>query len=254
MINIVVCDDNMDDIKKIKKIIDMYSIKEAIDLKTRYFISLTEFEEYFFNTNSMGFILLFDVQIGDNNGINEIEMLRKKFGSKIQSVIFISNYPKFVFDSFKAHPDGYICKPIEYDNLQSKLSNIIQVIDDSKQKKKVVMVHNIKNDSNEIIPEDQIIAVKVIDSYERSVSIITTNKIIMVHDRLNNLMEMLNKKYFFQPYRSVVVNLRWIRKIKKTSIEMNSNNDLILPLSRLKRKSLIEKLDNHILREMGENG
>lgn len=253
MLNLAVCDDNKEDLKRIKEFVSMYSIKQNIDFKTYYFNNIIDLEMYIERTDLLEFILLLDIQIGVNNGINWAKSLRDKYGSKIQSVIFISNYPDFVFGSFKAHPDGYLCKPIKYEDLQNVLSTVIINIKKAERKQQLILVKDLIDGHTEIIPESQIIAIQVINSYERSISITTPSKVIIVHNRLNDLMGKLNEKHFFQSYRSVIINLQWIKSIKSKSVEMSKGEQPVLPLSRLKRKNLIDKLDNYIMDRMDKN-
>jgi len=114
------------------------------------------------------------------------------------------------------------------------------------------MIKDIDNNSTEIIPEDKIIAIQVMNSYDRSISITMENKSIIIHNRLNDLKEKLNKKYFFQIYRSVIINIRRVKAVK-SGVVLMEDKDIVLPLSRLRRKKLIDKLDSFILSGMNES-
>lgn len=252
MLNLAVCDDNVDDLDKIIKYISIYEIRHNIDFKTYYFSDINDLKEYMRQAELLNIVLLLDVQMNANNGIDEVKLLRKNYGSKIRSVIFISSYPEFVFDSFGANPDGYICKPVVYEKLEKILSTILANFERDEREKKVIMIKDIDNNSTEIIPEDKIIAIQVMNSYDRSISITMENKSIIIHNRLNDLKEKLNKKYFFQIYRSVIINIRRVKTVK-SGVVLMEDKDIVLPLSRLRRKKLIDKLDSFILSGMNES-
>ncbi|BDZ29625.1 LytTR family DNA-binding domain-containing protein [Lactiplantibacillus sp. WILCCON 0030] len=233
--------------------INKFSIENNIDFKTNYFKSINSFNSFLNNTELLGIILIFDVQLGSRNGINEATRLREKYGAKIQSVIFVSSYPDFVFSSFQAHPDAYLCKPIEYSNFNKTLLKIMKNVTSGISEQKNILIKDALNGDTKIIPENQIISIQVADSYDRSVNIYTASKIVITHDRLNNLYQKLDRKYFFQLSRSIIINLKWISSVNKNYVKMNGNNECALPIPRFKKKPLLEKLDNLVLVRMNEN-
>lgn len=252
MLNLAVCDDNEKDLGFIKTNINKFSIENNIDFKTNYFKSINSFNSFLSNTELLGIILIFDVQLGSKNGINEATKLREKYGAKIQSVIFVSSYPDFVFSSFQAHPDAYLCKPIEYNNFNKTLLKTMKNVISGISEQKNILIKDALNSDTQVIPENQIISIQVADSYERLVHIYTSSKTVITHNRLNNLYQKLDKKYFFQLSRSIIINLKWINLVNKDYVKMNGNNESVLSIPKFKKKVLLEKLENLVLVRMDE--
>lgn len=253
MLNLAVCDDNEKDLGFIKTNINKFSIENNIDFKTNYFKSINSFNSFLSNTELLGIILIFDVQLGSKNGINEATKLREKYGAKIQSVIFVSSYPDFVFSSFEAHPDAYLCKPIEHSNFNKTLLKIMKNVTAGISEQKNILIKDALNGDTKVIPENQIVSVQIADSYDRLVNIYTSSKTVTTHNRLNILYQELDKRYFFQLSRSIIINLKWISSVNKNYVKMNGNNECVLSIPRFKKKALLEKLDNLVLIRMDEN-
>lgn len=252
MINVVVLDDNKNDLNNIKQYIHKFAIENNIDFKAKFFSCFEEFNYFINETHEMGLILIFDIQLGNKNGIAEATKLKDKYQEKIQSLIFISNYPDFVFTSFQAKPDAYLCKTSDYPTFKNTLERIMNDILSTSFSHHNLLIKNIENDETELVPESQVICIQVSNSYERSLIIYTEETRIITHTRLNILENQLDSKNFFQVSRSAIINLNWIHAVAKKAVKMNGSDELLIPISRFKRKNLLEKLDAITLNEMNE--
>ena len=124
MYHIVICDDEPIFLTQISEmIIDILaSMGESCEI--RKYTSISELKNTLQNTPKSCDILILDIMLGENNGINFAECLRDTENQI--PVIFISSSKEFVFDAYSAEPVGYILKPVSRQKLAEALTRAIR--------------------------------------------------------------------------------------------------------------------------------
>lgn len=160
-------------------------------------------------------IILLDIGLDKEKEINGIEVAKmiKKLNPKAYFV-FVTGYPKYVFESFQVHPYDYTLKPFS----KNKVKEVINAIAD-KITKENDYVRNQDNivikTRNEIlfIPQDDIIIAEKQDKY----TVIYMKGNIVKTDRTLNEFEKRLGKNFLRVHKSFIVNINKIKKIKEVS-------------------------------------
>ena len=134
---IAICDDENKDIEKLSSHINCYSFD--IDTKIEIFPFISGNDLYHSCENGASYDIIFiDIEMPNCNGI---EIARKiKVLTTESLIVFVSNYPEYMQESFSAHPYFFLQKPINR-------SQIFQILDDSiehmkKNNSHIVIVNN----------------------------------------------------------------------------------------------------------------
>ena len=109
MINILICDDEINDANIVKACIENLLDSKNIAYNIEICLNATELIEKSKNVN----FLFLDMEI---NGISGIDMGLKLRTLKNQChIIITSNYQKYLLDGYSIKPDRYILKPYTQD-------------------------------------------------------------------------------------------------------------------------------------------
>ncbi len=215
---IAICDDNklfrnqiLDYIIQYKKLhclyIDIYEFESGEDLLK----SPEQFD-----------LIFLDYQMPGINGMKTARIIRSN--NSTCSIVFITNYPDFVFESFEVNPYRFLLKPISKEDIFNLLSTFI-----SEQRLLTPLI--VINDSERIVIE----ANKIIflEGYGKNCKISTTDNVYISSKTLSNVHDSLPKHCFYRTHRSYVVNLYHIKKFNDKNIMLSDNSQV--DLSRNKR-------------------
>ena len=118
---IVICDDNLRDNQIIRQYVvsnfDEYS--ESVVESTYSANDLIKF-----CLKIEPDILFLDIELGDMNGIELAKALRAKYPALI--IVYITNYPNYVFSSFETEPLNFLTKPIDKFQFNKTFQRIIK--------------------------------------------------------------------------------------------------------------------------------
>ena len=125
-LNIGICDDDKLYIKEITKLLDCYMIQYDIDISYDTYTSPLELLDWISATPGCYDILFLDVEMAEMNGLELSEKIRS-IHRNIYTV-FISNYPKYMQDSFRVHPFYYLVKPLSAETFTNIMNDILSAI------------------------------------------------------------------------------------------------------------------------------
>ena len=134
---IAICDDEKSFRNDLKEVLIEYKTKKRVH------IDIYEFEDgnSLLNSNVIFDVVFIDFQMPELNGLETARILRLK--NCICSIIFITSYPQFVFDSFEVQPFRFFAKPLDSTKVKlamdsylkhQKQLNPIVIIEDGEQK------------------------------------------------------------------------------------------------------------------------
>lgn len=238
LINFLLCDDNVEDLKNLENSL------------LRYSFELPDYIQYHVDTCSSGLdflklchektyqVTFLDIEMPGINGLEAAQSLRQTNENII--IIFVTSYNQYLRDSFNVQPFQYLDKPIDYDIL-SNLCNIIT-------KKIAKSTHNIISIETEqgdiLINLDELMYIEV--SNRKLLTFHLTNqKIYNTKSVMKNWVNTLSDYGFVVPCRGMLVNVNFIRVIAKDTIILKNGDTL--PLSRRQAKVIHELFANKIL-------
>lgn len=219
MLKIALCDDNLDSIKLVKKLMESQLIEQNVNAE----ISITtdnqeEIEELIKNREID--ILILDVEF-KNDGIDGIEFAKKlRKLNKDFYLIFLSAHQRFLYPALVTKIFDYLIKPVNIDTISELVSRIKEEFSGNNSMfVKINKWYSIKSD--EIIYMEK--------SINRT-NITTTKGVISCTKTLDKMQECLPKN-FVRCHRSFIVNKDKILSIDKKNKQVYLENNFSCPIN-----------------------
>ncbi|MGE0562361.1 MAG: LytR/AlgR family response regulator transcription factor [Flavobacteriales bacterium] len=160
-------------------------------------------------------------------------------------IIFVTAYDKYAIKAFEISAVDYLLKPIEIDRLKQAVERLITKTNlKNSSKNLAALKENLKsdvvskivvrkNDGQEIVAIDDIIAIEAQEAYS---SIFTNNGAFLMSKNLKhfeNILEQNNS--FFRSHKSWMINLNKVKSFSKTKLEIELENSIVAKLSKYKK-------------------
>lgn len=249
MLTAVIIDDENDSIDVIISLINQYQIDIKITGRGN---SVKEGLEILNSTHPD--LVFLDIKLGDELGFSILNQLEVDF-----QVIFISAYDKFAINAFKYSAVDFLLKPID----PLELIEAVKKTEEKIQSEKLqyshlkILLNNLNaprpfmlsvptSDGLEFVNIDDITDIKAEGSY--SVLSFQNNLNMMVCKNIGEFQEQLPEEEFCRVHNSYIINLKYIKKIKRKgglTAEMSKGKNI--PISRNRKDSFMLKIDNYVI-------
>lgn len=198
MQKILICDDNPQIVQYIAQQIDLLWKLPHQNILFENWFSL---ETYLAQEDAD--ILLIDICLGEENGINLTKRLQKQ--NTHLKVIFITGYVEYAQDIFSCQPIGFLLKPVQPEKLLAALESATHAIA-AEQKSYLVIQH--KSTLTRIRFRDIMYA----ESVGRILYIHEAEQCTEYYEKLNNLETQLPPS-FVRCHQSYIVNMEYVRSM-----------------------------------------
>lgn len=219
VVNIAIVDDEKIQVELLEKYVSSW----ASEKKVRVFI------EKFYNTESFEFswsmnkkydVLLLDIQMPEQNGVELAKKIRKE--DSMISIIFITAVSDFIQEGYEVAAINYLIKPVEEQKLDECLSRAADKI----QNEEKTIIIEVDGAFNRIKQKD----ILYIEAFAHSIDINIINRKYTVRKSISEIEKELDGKSFIRCHRSYIAGLRYIKKIENNELELD--NGSVLPISR----------------------
>jgi len=174
-------------------------------------------------------ILLLDIQMGGMDGVALAKHVRR--GDKAVQIIFATSYMEYIADGYDVEALHYLIKPVD----QQKLSVVLdRAVGKLAQTERTLLIQN--GSQSVRLPLYEIRCLEVMHNYVT----IHANEEFRIKKPLSVLEAELDEN-FFRAGRSFIVNLKYVRKVTKYTVELEGGQSI--PLSR----GLYDKLNRAII-------
>lgn len=229
-LKIAVCDDNKKDREKLKSILLNYYIANDIELSVDLYADGKELLNHYQKPEDYQIILL-DIEMPEISGIQLAETIRSTI-DKHAFIVFISNYPQYMQDSFRVRPFYYITKPYLSQDIFNLIDNIIIEIDSSR-----IIYSLISTEKGDVtINIKDLLYIEASDSRNNTLTFHFSDYALTTKGTITHWLEQLEDYNFYQCYRGILVNLLHIHYFDKGCIILD--NGCTVPVSRKKEKEL----------------
>lgn len=240
-LNIAICDDDNKTLLLIKKLILEYSFSRSIDLHIdTYTDGQALIDSYTSGTTRDYHVLMLDIEMPGIDGIKTADIIKRSI-SYDTLIIFISNYPEYMLDSFSVHPFHFLQKPITEAVIRSLFDDIIDHINHSHCL--VTIISDYDNDYT--VRTDNIYYIECSDSKSKRLTFHMRDTRLETSGTLTNWKSMLEEHSFALCSRNALVNLNHIHYIHEQNIIME--NGEIIPISKKNRSLLMNTFLNKIV-------
>ena len=238
-LNIAVVDDLKTDCERIERYIERYfSDRRNKPARIARYCSAEDFLKTYRKGEYQ--IMFLDVCMGEMNGLELAGRLRK--GDKDICIIFMSTTREFVFQSFAAVPEGYLCKPYEYAAFAEVMDRTLGKLFAEEKLLKIQLPYS---EAEVFIGE--IVAV-LSNNHCVDIKMITgqTLESKMLFSQLQAVLE--NEPNFLECSRGVIINMDYATQIKNDTIIMQ--DETVYPVRRRGRKDIAAKFTKYLAERM----
>lgn len=222
-LRIAVCDDENNWINELEKCLLRYNENNnRIDWEVFY--SGEELLKYFAAHGNVFDMLITDIEMSGINGVETANRIREL--DKDISIIFLTNYEKYMRDCFSCMPSGFLDKPVSFDDIK-------KILDKKLSETKNAALFSFKYNRREYnIPFSEIIYV---NNDMRKIILHTTNETYEFIGKLKDYEKIFEEHGFAMTHNSFCVNLSAIAN--RSAAEVVLKNGEIVPVSDSRRES-----------------
>lgn len=228
MINIGICDDDLDEQNHLEKLLLKYSKQHNIEFNIKSFNNGYLFLDSIKNKKTFDICFL-DIYMPALSGIDTAKELRLL--DKTTQLIFTTSSKKFALDGYAVQATNYLLKPLEEESFFVALSQVLQKI-------------SIENTENIQIPTKmgyQLLSPNIITYIEvlnnNSIIHINGDKTIISSVNLTKMQEILEENLSFMLVsRSILINFDNVIGLENEKFVMSDGTKIIIP--RRKKKEL----------------
>lgn len=235
MIEIAICEDDIDILNKIEKELNNLLMDKNIDYKIDKFLNAGELVD---STSKKKYnIFLLDIEIGADDGVELAREIRNKDRDII--LIFITNKNDRVYEVFELDTFGFVRKSNFESDFRRVIERLFSCIDEHINK------YIINTEKGDII-----ICIKEISNIERlggCIYIKTDSESYKCKYRYTTELPFeLSDDVFYEIYRGLFVNYSHVSHIKNESVIMNNGDEF--PISRRKKKGFKELFKKYMIK------
>ncbi len=236
MIRIVICEDEINQQKLLKK----YLEDILIDYSSSYEILTYQSSEALLNNYPENVdIFLLDIQMDNINGMDLARKIRLIDKSTVE-IIFITSLVEYIQEGYEVRAYRYLLKPIKYEDLKKHMINCIKELG-AKEK---YLIINEKQDSKKI-KHSQITYIEI---QKKDVTIHTVNGDYQIKNTMDKIEKEIDNINFFRCHKSFLINLEYVESIKQYCAILESGEEVPISRHRFKdTKDRFFKLIGHKL-------
>ena len=176
-------------------------------------------------------LILLDIRVPDMTGMEVARHIRKMDDSVM--IVFVTSLTQYALDGYSVQAFDYILKPIHYAPFTAKLERMLRMLS---HRGPQFMLDLRTKESAWKIPADNVIYIEV---SAHDLLFHTSSETIKLWGTLSQYEKLLRKAHFARPSTSFLVNLKYVRQIKKDEVLLSSRS---IPLSRSKRTEFLAAL------------
>lgn len=232
MINVAIVEDTLQDAEILKKYLDEYSKSN-----NEYF-EISEFNDAYslLILNGKFFDCIFlDINLPGMSGIQFADKIRA-IDKKVK-IIFTTSLAQYAACGYKVDASDYLIKPFSYQSFFFSMKSVVEKI--KKDGKRELILTNIEG-ANRIVSDE----IVYIESRAHKIFYHTENKVIAVTGTMRTEVNRLTENFFLRCGSSYIINLRHIKKLVGFELYIG---DIVIKISRLKKKEILQAIHNYIL-------
>ncbi|MFV0393162.1 MAG: LytR/AlgR family response regulator transcription factor [Coprobacillaceae bacterium] len=235
---IAVCEDNIQIIANIEQIITQFFNSQNIDFELDTYLSGERLLDYLSkNTENNYQLYLLDIEMGQINGMEVAEEIRKR--DKEAFIIFITSHDEFMLKAFDVSAFHFLVKPVDAMKLKAILAKVIV----SAERRDNVFIYQ-SSKKNFTIRHSNI---QFFESDKRKVNIYASNSEYTFYGKLKEIESEL-PNYFIRIHKSYIINLEHVELVEGRKVFMSGNHELLISRTYTKyfeevyRRFVIERL------------
>ena len=210
-----ICDDDKIFRDNLKCIIDTYSNIHRLEIVTDEYIN----GDHLLNSSEKYDMIFLDYKMDGIDGLETARILRKRDINC--AIIFLTNYPYFVYESFEVNAFRFFEKPIDAGKLFLALDKYFEIYGNNLPLLFKIGRNNIVIKTNEII---------YIEADNKKCYINLSGEKLSCARTMASVAMLIPNNIFYKVHKAFIVNFNYISNYTKESVYL-ANNDCV-PISR----------------------
>lgn len=245
MIQIAICDENVQDVVRLKSILQEIMAKYCMDYNIQEFRSGEELLE---TPLAVHLIFLDIVMNSGRNGIEVAKQIYRK--NKTVRIIFQTYFSHYCKEAVnKSHAFAFLEKPLQVAVVEEQIKELL--INDEWTKEIRIEFRGVRciaEGRGELeaavnLPVRDIVYFEYV-KLRKEIKIVTDKGVYIYSEALNKLEERIQPFGFITSCRGILINIDRIKKIKGYSVVLD--NDAVLPLSQRRVAEFRESVKEYI--------
>jgi DNA-binding LytR/AlgR family response regulator len=237
MINIAICDDEIEELKIISTLVSKNIEGLNIPFKITTFNEGEDLINHMSSSKENFDIIFLDIYMKASHGIDIAREVREF--DKESKIIFITSSQEHAIDSYDVRAIYYILKPINEEKLTYAINLALEGLNN--ENKQIVIIN--KKGSYKILYKDILYA----ESKARVVNIyLKSGEVITFYSKLEDFYQSLKDERFLKSHKSFIVNMDYILKLEYNYIFMG--NDIRIPISGANMTAIKEMYFKYLLK------
>lgn len=229
---IVFCDDDKVILGQLQKYV--YDFFKSVNCKMPEIAAYSSGDELLKNETYVDIAFL-DVEMPGRSGIH-VGVKLKENNPRIK-IFIVTAYPDYLDEAMRFQVFRYLSKPIDKNRLFRNLKDALyQYNMDTRE----IPINT--PDGLVVLPAEKIVCIEVV---LRKCCVYSIGGVIQTSDNLEHWQFLLKLPSFYQPYRSFIINMRYISEIKKDEIILKYGNQI--KTAYLARRKYPELKDKYML-------
>lgn len=233
MLNFVICDDNLNLLDRLEKMLDTIFCKNNFEAKIVCKSDNAEEISNYISSNKVDVVML-DINLKSNKTGIELAKEIRKINKNIY-IIFTTGHLEYAMLAYKVKTFDYLAKPINYDRLEE---TIIRLFDDvTSTPKRYLKIDN----KNTLVDESEI---QYIKRDGMKLVFHTSSRDYDAYSSFNKLQDTLPKNYI-RCHKSCIANINQIKDVEPVSGTITFKSGDTCGIGPKYKSDLMEVLNNY---------
>ena len=238
-IRIACCDDEKQQLELYKTMFTNIEMRQDIKLNVEYFLSGNFMLERFQSEKNPFDLVYLDMDMDEKSGLDLAKEIRQNYHS---DCLILTNYPKYMQNSFDVRAFQYMIKPVQFDEFEKKFNAARKYLEKDDKNRVVLKI----DEDNVVFFTNEIYYIEK-EKSSKQFLVYLEDKCVVAKGVLSAIENQLLEQHFMRTHRSYLVNMKHIRRIQKNDLVLSNGN--LVPISRRKEKELKQQFMRYAILE-----
>lgn len=240
-IRIACCDDEKQQLELYKTMFTNIEMRQDIKLNVEYFLSGNFMLERFQSEKNPFDLVYLDMDMDEKSGLDLAKEIWQNYHSDCL-ILFLTNYPKYMQNSFDVRAFQYMIKPVQFDEFEKKFNAARKYLEKDDKNRVVLKI----DEDNVVFFTNEIYYIEK-EKSSKQFLVYLEDKCVVAKGVLSAIENQLLEQHFMRTHRSYLVNMKHIRRIQKNDLVLSNGN--LVPISRRKEKELKQQFMRYAILE-----
>lgn len=231
MIRVAIVEDEIRYQQMFEEYIRKYAGEKSVDVSVKVFSDGMDISEGY---EPVWDVILMDIKMRHQDGMEAARVIRQH--DQDVAIMFITTLAQYAIHGYEVGALDYVLKPVEYDKFAMRFDRLLRGI--NRKKERFIMLPG--DDGKDKVEISKIRFIRV-DHHNLEINVDSQAGVrnYNIRKSISSIEKELSDNRFVRCDQSVIVNISYITKVKKDTVEVG---DIILPVSRAKRKPFMEAI------------